>query len=171
MLIFWVTMRPHSGRIVTQGDIANKIKIEGDKPTFNPYFYVPKYHSSDALPAPKIFTWFLYRRRPTQKKWIKISKKIQPHVFFPASSPSFHQFQKTVPQIPRRLRNQAHRRQSTWRHALFYERIIVVTFICTISLAYGKKKRSRDQIISVVKLKGKKSTLPEEFTWFWRNSV
>ncbi len=32
--------------------------IEGDKPTFNPYFYGPKYPSSDALPAPEIFNFF-----------------------------------------------------------------------------------------------------------------
>ncbi len=47
MLIFWVT-RPN-------GDIAKQSK----DPTFNPYFYVPKYRSSDALPAPKIFLWFV----------------------------------------------------------------------------------------------------------------
>ncbi len=32
-----------------------QVRIEGDKPTFNPYFYVPKYLSSDALPAPEIY--------------------------------------------------------------------------------------------------------------------
>ncbi len=56
MLIFWV-MGSHTGRIVTQWPYC-KIRIEGDKPTFNPYF--PKYLSSDALPAPEIFeniTW------------------------------------------------------------------------------------------------------------------
>ncbi len=54
MLIFWVT-GPHTGRIVPNGGIVNKVRIEGDKPTFNPYFYIPKYRSSDALPAPEIF--------------------------------------------------------------------------------------------------------------------
>ncbi len=54
MLIFWVT-GPHTGRIVTQWRIANKVRIEGDKPTLNPYFYVAKYRSSGALPAPEIF--------------------------------------------------------------------------------------------------------------------
>ncbi len=36
-----------------------KVRIEGDKITFNPYFYVPKYRSSDALPAPENFTRIL----------------------------------------------------------------------------------------------------------------
>ncbi len=58
MLIFWAT-EPHTGRIVTQCGIANKVKIEGDKPTLNPYFYGPKYHFSDALPGPEIFKLIL----------------------------------------------------------------------------------------------------------------
>ncbi len=53
-------MGPHTGRIVTNGGIANKIRIEGDKPTLNPYFYVRKYLSSDALPAPEIFFFFRF---------------------------------------------------------------------------------------------------------------
>ncbi len=56
MLIFWET-GPHTGRIVTPNSgIANKVRIVGDKPTFNPYFYIPKYRSSDTLPAPEIFS-------------------------------------------------------------------------------------------------------------------
>ncbi len=39
--------------------------IEGDKPTLNPYFYIPKYRSSDALPAPEIFP--LQERRRKKK--------------------------------------------------------------------------------------------------------
>ncbi len=55
MLIFWV-MGPHTGRTVTHnGGIANRVRIEGDKLTLNPYFYVLKYRSSDALSAPEIF--------------------------------------------------------------------------------------------------------------------
>ncbi len=41
--------RSHSDSV---GRVANKVRVEGD-----PYFYVPKYPSFDALPAPEIF-WF-----------------------------------------------------------------------------------------------------------------
>ncbi len=33
------------------GRVANKVRVEGGEP----YFYIPKYRSSDALPAPEIF--------------------------------------------------------------------------------------------------------------------
>ncbi len=45
--------RSHSGII---GRVANKIRVEGGEASFNSYFYVPKYPSSDALPAPEIFS-------------------------------------------------------------------------------------------------------------------
>ncbi len=61
MLIFWVT-GPHTGRIVTQWRYCNKVRIEGDKPTLNLYFYGPKYRSSDVLPAPEIFYQLFYSR-------------------------------------------------------------------------------------------------------------
>ncbi len=59
-------MGPHAGRIVPNGGIANKVRIEGDKLTLNPYFYVPKYRSSDALHAPEIFP---LQERPRKKKF------------------------------------------------------------------------------------------------------
>ncbi len=44
--------RPHSD---TVGRVANKVRVEGGFAPFSPYFYVPKYSSSDALPTPEIF--------------------------------------------------------------------------------------------------------------------
>ncbi len=56
MLIFWVT-GPHAGRIVTQWRYWKQSKDWRGKPTLNPYFYGPKYRSSDALPAPEIISF------------------------------------------------------------------------------------------------------------------
>ncbi len=39
---------------MTQRPRREQRRVEGGAP-FNPYFYVPKYHSSDALPAPEVF--------------------------------------------------------------------------------------------------------------------
>ncbi len=39
----------------TVGRVANKVRVEVGEALFNPYFYIPKYGSSDALPAPEIF--------------------------------------------------------------------------------------------------------------------
>ncbi len=44
--------RSHSDIV---GRVANKVRVEGGEAPFNPYFYVPKCRSSDALPAPEIF--------------------------------------------------------------------------------------------------------------------
>ncbi len=59
-------------RIVTQWRYCKQVRTEGDKPTFNPYFYIPKYRSSDALPAPEIFVLFLVTETETNqsRKWI-----------------------------------------------------------------------------------------------------
>ncbi len=35
-----------------------KVRVEGGEALFDPYFYIPKYRSSDALPAPEIFNLF-----------------------------------------------------------------------------------------------------------------
>ncbi len=35
--------------------VANKVRVEGGEAPFNPYSYVLKYRSSDALPALEIF--------------------------------------------------------------------------------------------------------------------
>ncbi len=43
--------RSHSDTVIC---VANKVRVEGDEAPFNPYLYVPKYFSSDALPAPEI---------------------------------------------------------------------------------------------------------------------
>ncbi len=63
IFIFYVRW-PLAARIVTpNGCVANKVRVEGTliwgKIPFNPYFFVPKYHSSDALPAPEIFILIL----------------------------------------------------------------------------------------------------------------
>ncbi len=42
-------MTPDRSHSDTAGRVANKVRVEGG---FNPYFYGPKYPSSDALPAP-----------------------------------------------------------------------------------------------------------------------
>ncbi len=51
-------MTPDKSHSDTVGRVANKVRVEGDEAPFNPYFYVPKYRSSDALPAPEIFPIF-----------------------------------------------------------------------------------------------------------------
>ncbi len=76
MLIFWVTGH-HTGRIVTQWQYCKQIRIEGDKPTLNPYFYGPKYLSSDALPAPEIF--------PLLTSIFSLQAKMQPVFHFIAT--------------------------------------------------------------------------------------
>ncbi len=50
-------MTPDRSHSDTVGRVTNKVRVEGtgDEVPFNPYFYVPKYRSSDALPAPEIF--------------------------------------------------------------------------------------------------------------------
>ncbi len=45
-------MTPDRSHSDTVGRVANKVRVERDEAHFNPYFYVPKYLSSDALPAP-----------------------------------------------------------------------------------------------------------------------
>ncbi len=44
--------RLHSDKV---GRVANKVRVERGLAPFNPYFYIPKYRSSDALPVPEIF--------------------------------------------------------------------------------------------------------------------
>ncbi len=48
-------MTPNRSHSDTAGHDANKVRVEGGEAPFNPYFYVPKYRSSDALPVPEIF--------------------------------------------------------------------------------------------------------------------
>ncbi len=48
---FWCKMTPNRSHCDTVGRVANKVRIEGGEP----YFYGPKYRSSDAIPAPEIF--------------------------------------------------------------------------------------------------------------------
>ncbi len=48
-------MTPDRSHSDTVGRIANKVRVEEGEVPFNPYFYVPKYRSSDALSAPEIF--------------------------------------------------------------------------------------------------------------------
>ncbi len=48
-------MTPDRSQSDTVRRVANKVRVEGGFALFNPYFYVPKYRSSDALPAPEIF--------------------------------------------------------------------------------------------------------------------
>ncbi len=48
--------------------VANKVRVEGGP--FNPYLYVPKYRSSDALPTPEIFklsNLFLFFKKKKEK--------------------------------------------------------------------------------------------------------
>ncbi len=49
-------MTPYRSHSDTVGRVANKVRVEGGFIPFNPYFYGPKYLSSDALPAPEIFS-------------------------------------------------------------------------------------------------------------------
>ncbi len=44
--------RSHSDIV---GRVANKVRVEGGFVPFNPYFYVPKYRYSDALPLRQRF--------------------------------------------------------------------------------------------------------------------
>ncbi len=48
-------MTPDRSHSDTVGRVAKKVRVEGGEAPFNPYFYVPKYRSSDALPVPEIF--------------------------------------------------------------------------------------------------------------------
>ncbi len=48
-------MTPDRSHSDTVGRVANKVTVEGGFVPFNPYFYGPRYRSSDALPAPEIF--------------------------------------------------------------------------------------------------------------------
>ncbi len=48
-------MTPDRSYSDTVGRGANKVRVEGGEASFNPYFYVPTYLSSDALPASEIF--------------------------------------------------------------------------------------------------------------------
>ncbi len=57
---FWCNMKPDRLHSNTVGRVANKVRVERGFVPFNPYFYVPKYRSSDALPVPKIFLFFLF---------------------------------------------------------------------------------------------------------------
>ncbi len=51
-------MTPDRSHSDTAGRVANKVRVKEGETPFNPYFYVPKYCSSDALPAPEIFLNF-----------------------------------------------------------------------------------------------------------------
>ncbi len=51
-------MTPDRSHSDTVGRVANKVRVEEGFAPFNPYFYVPKYRSSDALPAPEVFGVF-----------------------------------------------------------------------------------------------------------------
>ncbi len=48
-------MTPDRSHSDTVGRVATKVRVEGGFAPFNLYFYIPGYHSSDALPAPEIF--------------------------------------------------------------------------------------------------------------------
>ncbi len=48
-------MTPDRSHSDTVGRAENKVRVEGGFASFNPYFYGPKYRSSDALPASEIF--------------------------------------------------------------------------------------------------------------------
>ncbi len=64
--------RSHSDIV---GRIANKVRVEEGE---NPYFYVPKYHSSDAVPAPEIFIFFPQNFRTPwwRGEWQKTGKNL-----------------------------------------------------------------------------------------------
>ncbi len=51
----------------------------------NPYFYVPKYRSSDALPAPEIFIIFLFTIK-RKENFVKMRFHNRISYFFPATS-------------------------------------------------------------------------------------
>ncbi len=53
-------MTPDRSHSDTVGRLENKIMVEGDEAPVNPFFYVPKYRSSDALPVPEIFKVALF---------------------------------------------------------------------------------------------------------------
>ncbi len=48
-------MPPDRAHSDTVGRVANQIRVEVRETPFNPYFYVIKNRSSDALPTPEIF--------------------------------------------------------------------------------------------------------------------
>ncbi len=50
-------MTPNRSHSDTVRRIANKVRVEGVE---NPYFYVPKYIFSDALPTPEIFFYTMH---------------------------------------------------------------------------------------------------------------
>ncbi len=75
MLIFWVMGDPIQVAQWPNGGIANKGRIEGDEPTLNLHFYGPKYHSSDALPAPEIFSLFYLKEESFSSNKKKKKKK------------------------------------------------------------------------------------------------
>ncbi len=50
-------MTPDRSHSDTVGCVANKVKVEGGEAPLDSYFYVPKYLSFDALPAPEIFSF------------------------------------------------------------------------------------------------------------------
>ncbi len=52
---FWCKMNPVRSHSDTVGRVAIKVRVEGGEAFFIPYFYDPKYPSSDALPSPGIF--------------------------------------------------------------------------------------------------------------------
>ncbi len=53
-------MTPDRSHSDTVGRAANKVRVEEDEAPFNPYFYGPKYLSSDSLPAPENFYLFYF---------------------------------------------------------------------------------------------------------------
>ncbi len=52
-------MTPDRSHSDTVGHVANKVRVEGGEALLKPYFYIPKYRSSDVLPAPEIFMFSL----------------------------------------------------------------------------------------------------------------
>ncbi len=68
---FWCTITPDRSHSDTVGRVANKVRIEWGFAPFNPYFYVPKYHSSDALPASEFF-FFKFSTKHFFPKILKI---------------------------------------------------------------------------------------------------
>ncbi len=42
--------------------VVDKVRVEGSDALFNPYYYVPKYRSPDALPTPDIFLFLPFLR-------------------------------------------------------------------------------------------------------------
>ncbi len=50
---FWCRMTPYRSKVTP-------VWVEGGDAFFNPYFYIPKHGSSDALPALEIFLVFFF---------------------------------------------------------------------------------------------------------------